>query len=85
MWPSCSGSHHNVHVCDDYLGENEKWSSLNVMKRDGNGDWRVERSSFLSVASLTLGTMVLNQLELLLRVMSGPMAAEVGADAHGSY
>lgn len=55
------------------------------MKRDGNGDWRVERSSFLSVASLTLGTMVLNQLELLLRVMSGSMAAEVGADAHGSY
>jgi hypothetical protein len=36
------------------MEEKEKWSNLSIMKRDGTGDLRVERSSLLWVVSLTL-------------------------------
>jgi hypothetical protein len=41
-----SGSLYNVEVCEQ-MGEEEKWSSLTVMKRVGTGDTMAERSSLL--------------------------------------
>jgi hypothetical protein len=29
------------------MGEKEKWDSLSIMKKDGTGDSRVERSNLL--------------------------------------
>jgi hypothetical protein len=44
---TCSGSHHNVQVCVGQMGEKEKWNNLSIMKRDGTGDLRVEKSILL--------------------------------------
>jgi hypothetical protein len=46
-WPACNGNHHNVQVFGGQMGEKETWSSVSLMKRDGTGDSRVERSSLL--------------------------------------
>ena len=39
--------HYNGQVCVRQMGEEEKWSSLTVMKRVGTGDTMAERSSLL--------------------------------------
>lgn len=46
-WPACSWNHHSVRVCGRQMGEQEKWNSLSIMKKDGTGDLRVERCSLL--------------------------------------
>lgn len=56
------------------MGERGNWSSLSVMKRGRTGDWRMERSSLLKVASSATWTMVRGQPELLLRAMSESVA-----------
>jgi hypothetical protein len=42
-----------VLMCGGQTGKKKKWSSLNIEKRDGTGDLRVERISPLYMANLT--------------------------------
>jgi hypothetical protein len=47
IWPDRIDSYYNVKMCGILMGEKEKWSSFSIMKRDGTGDPRVERSTLL--------------------------------------
>lgn len=47
MWQAYSQNSHTVQVCGRLMGEKEKWSNLNIIKRDVTRDWRGKRSSIL--------------------------------------
>lgn len=66
----CSKSHHNVRVCGSQA-EEEKWSNLSIMKRDGTGD-----SSGVERPALLPRTIVMLQPEPLLRAMSELVAIQ---------
>lgn len=69
------------------MEEKEKWGSLNSMKRDGIGDWRVERISLLSVASPATQGHGEVQANVLLKAMSESIATQWhgSVDVGGSY
>jgi hypothetical protein len=45
--PACSGSYYSIQVCGRQMEEKANTNSLSIMKRNGTGNTRVERSNLL--------------------------------------
>ena len=86
--PVYSWSYHSVLMGGGQTGKKKKWSSLNIEKRDGTGDLRVERISPLYMANLTTW----GHDEVPARAAAeghiwdhGHAVAGVNVDVHSSY